>query len=430
MVTWDKTLDFSSLRVLQGTSKSPFLIIASDSYDYLNSLITALYERNLLVWSTRLLIVTRLPLQVIHHLKEILSNVNGMVLTKYKNGYTQGLLDGGHLISTSEVYPPHIMEKENSNEDDRILRNPFRGPGVEILKILSAVINFTTTVIRPPDGAYGVRSSNGTWNGMIGMQKRKEVDFSFAPFNILYARAQVVDYTSPFIIEYGRILARKGEVEANPFGFLLPLAPSVWGFLILSLVVLMAASFFMSFVYKPAERSIKEWSMTILVASWVIGMLVLIESYVGNLRSLLIARTVPQPYHSVRAVVDDPRIAVLWVAGVAYQQILQSFTSGVFKELADAGPNGKITYIDSTKFYEMVDTKVSAGTHVLVCEELTLKILVSSHFSNKGHGCPDHLTENGVQHLHRLQMDQEMDPGGTPPHPMQNEGVSQDRLCG
>ncbi|XP_064099406.1 glutamate receptor ionotropic, kainate glr-3-like [Macrobrachium nipponense] len=260
------------------------------------------------------------------------------------------------------------------------------------------------TVTRPPDGAWGYRYPNGTWNGMVGMLKRKEVDLAFVPFSVLYTRAQVLDYTATLMIDYGRILARKGKTEINPWGFLMPLTPGVWLCLLSSLGLVMAVSFTISsFMQKyewPSEfslrnyvrifliqdledKSVKDVARSILAAAWMIALVVVMESYAGNLRSLLIVRYVPQPYHRVRAVLDDPRITVLWMSGGSYQQILYSIETGDFKELANA-EKSKISYLEFTNFEDKVITKVSRGDHVMMWEGLALEIILTRHYSETG----------------------------------------------
>ncbi|XP_068227739.1 glutamate receptor ionotropic, kainate 2-like [Palaemon carinicauda] len=313
------------------------------------------------------------------------------------------LIDGGQLRTTAEIYAPHIMLKRKRKPGDKHAHNPFYGPVVELFNILTERMNFTYTVTRPPDGAWGYKYPNGTWNGMVGMLAKGEMDLAFVPFSVLYTRAQVLDYTATLMIDYGRILARKGETEINPWGFLMPLAPNVWLYLLLSLGIVMGISFFISLFMKREgisefslvnfvrifftqdleERSVKGLSRSILVAAWMITMVVMMESYAGNLRSLLIVRYVPQPYHKVRAVLDDPRVTVLWMSGGSYQQILFSIETGDFKELADAGLS-KISYLEFTNFEERVVTEVSRGDHVMMWEGLALEIILTRHYSDTG----------------------------------------------
>ncbi|XP_064099407.1 glutamate receptor-like [Macrobrachium nipponense] len=442
---WDGSALPSYIHRLSSETNNPCIVLASNERDFFSDVLGSLYERNLLVWSTRVLIITRLPMKDLQPVADILSKVNGMVVLvptqgghqkkyriyvyipysqraleiamwsqdtglSYKTEYRMfpnkfdRLIDGGHLKTTAEIYAPHIMLKRKSRTGDKHPHNPFYGPVVELFNILISRMNFTYTVTRPPDGAWGYRYPNGTWNGMVGMLKRKEVDLAFVPFSVLYTRAQVLDYTATLMIDYGRILARKGKTEINPWGFLMPLTPGVWLCLLSSLGLVMAVSFTISsFMQKyewPSEfslrnyvrifliqdledKSVKDVARSILAAAWMIALVVVMESYAGNLRSLLIVRYVPQPYHRVRAVLDDPRITVLWMSGGSYQQILYSIETGDFKELANAEQR-KISYLEFTNFEDKVITKVSRGDHVMMWEGLALEIILTRHYSETG----------------------------------------------
>ena len=37
-------------------------------------------------------------------------------------------------------------------------------------------MNFTYTIVQPPDKAWGSPYGNGSWNGMVGMLQREEAD--------------------------------------------------------------------------------------------------------------------------------------------------------------------------------------------------------------------------------------------------------------
>ena len=39
-------------------------------------------------------------------------------------------------------------------------------------------MNFTYTLIQPPDGAYGSIQSDGSWNGMINLVHTQEADIA------------------------------------------------------------------------------------------------------------------------------------------------------------------------------------------------------------------------------------------------------------
>ncbi len=93
----------------------------------------------------------------------------------------------------------------------------------DLLLYMSASLNFTYTLIRPPDGKWGIEDANGTWHGMLGQIRRKEVrtlyivafpplylvtlwaeqaDFALGPFGVGYERKKhACDFTSPIVID-------------------------------------------------------------------------------------------------------------------------------------------------------------------------------------------------------------------------------------
>ncbi|XP_068250122.1 probable glutamate receptor [Palaemon carinicauda] len=443
----DMTSLTADVRKLHETSKYPHLIVASDNEKFLASVLGPLFQADLLAWTTKLLVITRLPIPRLEGVKGVLSRANAMVLVPYQQrnikmcniyffipysyrplqsakwtedqglSYVENhpmfpekfnrLIDGGHLQVAAEVFPPHTLpiatDRSKENKD-----NLFRGPMLGFVDdILTTSMNFTYTLRRPPDGAFGYSFPNGSWSGMIGLLVRKEIDFAIGPFNLIYARARVVDYTMPLMIDYGRIMARKGEAEIDPWGFFMPLSPTVWLGLLGAAIVIMALAYVMSRLLTELHdkvhsqysmtnylrillgqnsevASVKHWANSIIIGTWMIAMLVVMESYAGNLRSLLIVRYVPQPYHTVKAVVDDPKVTVLWEQDSAYKQLLYASTFGVFKQLADEGLEGKITFITTPEFYGGVDDQVSQGDHVLMIEDMTLKILLAYHFEKSG----------------------------------------------
>ncbi|XP_068228732.1 glutamate receptor ionotropic, kainate glr-3-like [Palaemon carinicauda] len=212
--------------------------------------------------------------------------------------YGGQLTDGGHLSVTTVIYPPHTYPPgAYKNIPSTNQQMPISGPMVEVLEILSNAINFT---------------------------------------------AEVIDYTVPMMIEIGRILSRRGKTEVDPWGYFMPLSPEVWLCLLSSLFLVMASSFLISAFDTSNSRSkyalenyirillsqdsavphASQWSKGIIVVTWLVGTLIVMKAYAGNLSSLLIVRYVPQPHHSVKAVVDDPRVISVMSGGGSFQQTL------------------------------------------------------------------------------------------------------------
>ena len=82
-------------------------------------------------------------------------------------------LDGRNLIVAAEHWPPYfIISGDNEHQ-------LFSGFMTMVLDYLEKSLNFTSTIVRPPDGSWGAYDSrSGKWGGMVGMVHRNEVDFA------------------------------------------------------------------------------------------------------------------------------------------------------------------------------------------------------------------------------------------------------------
>ncbi|XP_063840377.1 glutamate receptor ionotropic, kainate glr-3-like [Scylla paramamosain] len=80
---------------------------------------------------------------------------------------TERLADGAVLRVAAEEWVPHIAVVDLGGGNFTI-----RGPMANLLHALAQALNFSYTLVRPPDGAWGIPTNDGDWNGMIGMVKR------------------------------------------------------------------------------------------------------------------------------------------------------------------------------------------------------------------------------------------------------------------
>lgn len=60
-----------------------------------------------------------------------------------------------------------------------------------------------------------------------------------------------------------------------------------------------------------------------MVGIWLMMTLVLMKSYEGNLMSLLAVRHVPQPYQSLRDVLNDPATTMIWQKGSSHLELIR-----------------------------------------------------------------------------------------------------------
>ncbi|KAK3892770.1 hypothetical protein Pcinc_003389 [Petrolisthes cinctipes] len=114
--------------------------------------------------------------------------------------------------------------------------------------------------------------------------------------------------------------------------------------------------------------------------------LVLTRSYTGNLMSLLAVRYIPQPFQTLKAVLDSHATNMVWEAGSMYDQFLSSVEAGVFVGVRAAEENGRLKYVKSTEYTPILDEQVRHGTHVFIFEDLTGRVLKANDFSRTGMG--------------------------------------------
>ncbi|XP_071526992.1 probable glutamate receptor [Panulirus ornatus] len=277
----------SEARRLRQLSWCVTVVVVSDDPAFLAAFAHWSLKGRLLVWSTRLLVLTRLPLQQLQNLKRTFSMTNSMLLIMEDSaesirvnvylympfspeatpalqvaswtphrGLTlttnfflfpekfSKLYHGPTLLVAAEEFEPHIALMSEGGE---VSPTPsFRGPMVNLLEILSSTLNFTYTYIRPPDGSWGVKLEDGSWTGMVGMVGRDEAHIALGPFGVSATRAEMVDYTRPILTETARILGSRGRPEVDPWGFLLPLTPLVWAAILTTLLVMPVIVFLLS----------------------------------------------------------------------------------------------------------------------------------------------------------------------------------------
>lgn len=105
---------------------------------------------------------------------------------------TSTALNGKHLIVAAEHWPPYFMISGD-------LKHPvLSGVMSQVLSYLQTSLNFTSTVVRPPDRMWGTfDEESGRWGGMVGMVKRNEVDFALGK---LYYKAQRLLFLSTWTL--------------------------------------------------------------------------------------------------------------------------------------------------------------------------------------------------------------------------------------
>ncbi|XP_071523914.1 LOW QUALITY PROTEIN: glutamate receptor ionotropic, delta-2-like [Panulirus ornatus] len=436
------------------------VVVVSDDPAFLAAVVDLSYKSGLLVWPTRLLAVTRLPLPELQALQWTFSMANAMLLIveNTSDGFRcsvyihlpyspkeeqalrvaswtphRGLSLTTHvplfpdkfsklpsrptLVVAVEVEPYHtitVTKDPSAPGGERLI---FTGRMANLVDYIARGMNFTYRYVRSIERTFGAKQKDGYWTGMVGMVLREEADFATGPFIMTPSRAEVVDFSWRLWTSDLRLLGAIGRPEVDPWGFALPLAPIVWSAILAALLVVptllvlpshclqlqvsregkwLRNTFnFIRILLQQDMLQTGKWSWERLVLGvWMMMTLVLTRSYSGNLMSLLAVRHIPQPYHTLRDVLDDPTVAMIWQKNSAQEQYLRSVKSGIFREIADLEAEGRVKFQPQSQFRESVNTLLRRGDHVLAEPAATVRNLVIQDFSRTGR-CDFYVSKEG-----------------------------------
>ena len=89
-------------------------------------------------------------------------------------------------------------------------------------------MNFTYTVIKPPDGKWGAIQPDGTWNGMINLLPNQEIDIAPAPFSVTKSRSTVMTFASSITEVYFSLFIKNPAENFNVMAYIEPMHWLAW----------------------------------------------------------------------------------------------------------------------------------------------------------------------------------------------------------
>ncbi|XP_033627958.1 glutamate receptor ionotropic, delta-2-like isoform X1 [Asterias rubens] len=130
-----------------------------------------------------------------------------------------------------------VVEAPFVSRDETVNGHKYSGFCIDMLDFIARELNIKYELYLVPDGLYGGKTEDGTWNGLIGEVYYRRAELAVAGMVINSDREAVVDFTKPYM-NYGvGILMRKPQKKTNIFAFLEPLDFNVWGCVLASLFV-------------------------------------------------------------------------------------------------------------------------------------------------------------------------------------------------
>ncbi|XP_042893846.1 uncharacterized protein LOC122267760 [Penaeus japonicus] len=242
----------------------------------------------------------------------------------------------------------------------------------------------------------------------------QEADLALGPFGLTYSRSRVVDFSSPILIDYYRILTKRPRSEPDPKGFLAPFRWHVWVGLVLSVGVIGAVLFgvrkgahalfggeqmnlsknaslaqhlwavYGALISQQYTWMSSSWSGRAVVGTWWLVALIVARSYSSALTSMLAVRTVPVKYNYLRQVIGDPDIHLIFEKATALVEHMSTVQEGVYKELADTIQEDRAHFLASSKLYDAAYTDVRNKQYALLVEDTTCRKVFSDDFTKHG----------------------------------------------
>ncbi|ROT78613.1 Variant Ionotropic Glutamate Receptor [Penaeus vannamei] len=140
------------------------------------------------------------------------------------------------LVVGVEIMLPQVMV---SGPDDDL---QVTGYLVDVLKIILAHLGYCYRFVRSPDRIYGTRQPNGTWNGLIGLVQRGEVNMTGYGSWTTEESFQDFSMSEPLAQSSLTVIYRRPGLQPDMAGFVKPFDPLVWLLLLVSLLVVLGAT--------------------------------------------------------------------------------------------------------------------------------------------------------------------------------------------
>ena len=89
-------------------------------------------------------------------------------------------------------------------------------------------MNFTYTLIKPPDGQWGSIQPDGTWSGMINLLANQDVDIATTDFTVTEERSAVMTFAVPITEIYHTLFIKNPAEKFNLLAYIEPMHFFAW----------------------------------------------------------------------------------------------------------------------------------------------------------------------------------------------------------
>ena len=149
----------------------------------------------------------------------------GLVLSPYKKWERRRDLQGVVMRIAALESVPYITAMIPIQGQPGYFQ--MEGMNAEVFFALQEIMNFTITLIQPPDMQWGALQSDGSWSGIVHLLQTQQVDFA-TDFAVTHARTEVISFALPIRHIYHSLFIQNPSSTFNYLAYVEPLHYLAW----------------------------------------------------------------------------------------------------------------------------------------------------------------------------------------------------------
>ncbi|XP_048590419.1 glutamate receptor 4 [Nematostella vectensis] len=105
----------------------------------------------------------------------------------------------------------------------------YTGYSIDLITKIAELLSFKFYIVESPDGKYGGRNPDGSFNGIVGELQRQRCDMSVSPLTINSGRLEYLSFAKPFMQFSMDLITRQPEPKGvDILAFMMPYSIPVW----------------------------------------------------------------------------------------------------------------------------------------------------------------------------------------------------------
>ena len=89
-------------------------------------------------------------------------------------------------------------------------------------------MNFSYSLIKPPDGNWGSIQPDGSWNGMVNLLAQQDIDIATTDFTVTHERSAVMTFATPIKQIYHSLFIKNPAETFNYMAYIEPMHGLSW----------------------------------------------------------------------------------------------------------------------------------------------------------------------------------------------------------